>query len=179
MGSVRLYGATSGYLELQAPDVSPDAALVLPSTGFGKILQVVRATDSTQRSTTSASNIDLPGASVTITPQKSTSTIIVLLSLYGRLTWTSDADRRGFFTISDSSNSGLSGAQVVGFGVDDITGTGTRIFEAPIFLIGQATPATTSAVTYKGRFSSVNSGVTTIARNNVSTLQMYAIEVAA
>lgn len=31
MGSVRLYGATSGYLELQAPDVSPDAALVLPS----------------------------------------------------------------------------------------------------------------------------------------------------
>jgi len=31
MGSVRLYGATSGYLELQAPDVAPDAALVLPS----------------------------------------------------------------------------------------------------------------------------------------------------
>lgn len=31
MGSVRLYGATSGYLELQAPDVSPDSTLVLPS----------------------------------------------------------------------------------------------------------------------------------------------------
>ena len=31
MGSVRLYGASSGYLELQAPDVAPDAALVLPS----------------------------------------------------------------------------------------------------------------------------------------------------
>ena len=31
MGSVRLYGATSGYLELQAPDVAPDSTLVLPS----------------------------------------------------------------------------------------------------------------------------------------------------
>jgi len=31
MGSVRLYGSTSGYLELQAPAVAPDAALVLPS----------------------------------------------------------------------------------------------------------------------------------------------------
>ena len=31
MGSIRLYGSTSGYLELQAPDVSPDSTLVLPS----------------------------------------------------------------------------------------------------------------------------------------------------
>ena len=31
MGSIRLYGATSGYLELQAPDVAPDATLTLPS----------------------------------------------------------------------------------------------------------------------------------------------------
>lgn len=31
MGSIRLYGSTSGYLELQAPAVAPDAVLTLPS----------------------------------------------------------------------------------------------------------------------------------------------------
>lgn len=31
MGAIRLYGSTSGYLELQAPAVAPDAVLTLPS----------------------------------------------------------------------------------------------------------------------------------------------------
>ena len=31
MGSIRLYGSTSGYLELQAPAVAPDSVLTLPS----------------------------------------------------------------------------------------------------------------------------------------------------
>ncbi len=38
----------------------------------GKILQVVRATDSTSRSTTSTSFVDVTGMTVTITPQDQT-----------------------------------------------------------------------------------------------------------
>jgi hypothetical protein len=55
MGSVRLYGATSGYLELQAPDVSPDAALVLPSDSLQPGLVLVA---SETISGNSAINID-------------------------------------------------------------------------------------------------------------------------
>jgi len=83
MGSVRLYGATSGYLELQAPDVAPDAALVLPSTGFGKILQVVSTTktDTFTASVAQGANTAITGLSVSITPSSATSKVLVQASV--------------------------------------------------------------------------------------------------
>ena len=168
MGSVRLYGATSGYLELQAPDVGPDAALVLPSTGFGKVLQIVRATDPTQRTTTSISNVDA-SISVTITPQKSDSAIIVIWS---GVVQTPDGNAYTRLAVTDASNNGLSGAENT-----LIYDVNTQSIRTSFVLMGYSTPATTSATTYKGRFSA-SSGTATLVNNN-STGQMYAIEVAA
>jgi hypothetical protein len=168
MGSVRLYGATSGYVELQAPDVAPDAALVLPSTGFGKILQVVRATDGTQRTTTSTSNVDA-SISVTITPQKSDSAIIVIWS---GIVQTPTGSQYTRLSVTDASNNRLSGAESA-----LIYDQNTQSLRTSFVLMGYSTPATTSATTYKGRFSS-SSGTTTLVNNN-STGQLYAIEVAA
>ena len=135
----------------------------------GKILQIVRATDTTQRTTTSTSYVDA-NMSVTITPQKSDSAIIVLLLAYARNTSTSSQNMN--IQITDASNNAISGAEEM-----NVTGAGGTTV-TPATVIAYATPATTSAVTYKTRFLS-GSGQTVEFRNDLNTGQMYAIEVAA
>ena len=137
-------------------------------TGVGKILQVVRATDTTQRTTTSTSFVDVTGMSVTITPQKSTSAILIFSTFVPQI----DAAQDYFFQITDSSNTAISGAENVYYILNI---TGTRIW--PLNLMAYATPATTSATTYKLRFKV--SGSTGYVRNELNTGQMYAIEVSA
>ena len=132
----------------------------------GKILQIVRATDSTQRSTTSTSFVDA-SISVTITPQKSDSAIILIWSIYANPT----NGTYMLLRIADSSNNALSGAEEMQ------AGTSANVQRFPTTLIGYATPATTSAVTYKGRFAT--SAGTGFLANNINTGQLYAIEVSA
>ena len=165
MGSVRLYGATSGYLELQAPDVSPDAALVLPSTGFGKVLQVVRATDTVRRTSTSGTYADT-GLSVTITPSQSSSTVLLIWT--GEIA-TTGSSAYGEIQITDSSNNAISAAERASHGPTT---------ELSFAIFGYATPATTSATTYKTRYKRI-SGTSIIVYNDIHTGQLFAIEVAA
>jgi hypothetical protein len=170
MGNIRLYGSTSGYTELAPPAVAPDGVLSLPSgvgtlltAEGGKVLQVVRATDTTNRSTTSTSFVDVTGMSVTITPQKSNSMILVIASINS-----GSSTGRATFALTDSSNNLLSGAERM----DERLETGNMT------IIGYSTPATTSAVTYKMRFLKSTSGTTTVF-NDINAGQMYAIEVSA
>jgi hypothetical protein len=149
----------------------------------GKILQIVRATDSTTRSTTSTSLVDVTGMSVTISPQKTDSTLILLFSLYLGAEWTGGGgaagDRRVECQIADSSNNPLPGSQgqhgIVNL-VDAVTTTATQQF---CQLIGISTPSTTSAVTYKMRFRVVNATTTGLVLNAGAQAQMFAIEVSA
>jgi hypothetical protein len=135
----------------------------------GKVIQIVRATDSTDRSTTSTSFVDA-SISVTITPQKNDSVILVIWSAYGNHQTTSDYSQ---YQITDSSNNALSGAERMLIG----SSSTTRV-DAPLFVIGRSTPATQNATTYKGRFSVFSSGAASVA-NAFNTGQMYAIEVSA
>ena len=185
MGNVRLYGSTSGYTELAPPAVAPDGVLSLPSgTGTlltaegGKVLQIVRATDSTNRSTTSTTAVDVTGMAVTITPQKSESAIIVVASFYQSNSASTD-NTESRYQITDASNNPISGAEETQSGTTGLTGTGTRTFRSPIKMWGYATPATTGAVTYKLRFKSSDASTTSTVANAVATGQMYAIEVSA
>ncbi|HEY7824430.1 MAG TPA: hypothetical protein VIG24_16430, partial [Acidimicrobiia bacterium] len=68
---------------LSAGDLNDTFASKLDLAG-GKILQIVRATDSTVRSTTSTSYVDVTGMSVTITPQINTSAILLVGAVYMR-----------------------------------------------------------------------------------------------
>lgn len=138
----------------------------------GKILQVVRATDTTNRSTTSLTYVDVTGMSVTITPQKSTSVILIISAYILRNFGTNNAG--GGAIITDSSNNTISGAE--GTNINFSVGNSTDI-RTPQTLIGYATPATTSAVTYKLRFRR-EVGTTEI-RNDWNTGQLFAIEVSA
>jgi hypothetical protein len=132
----------------------------------GKVLQVVRATDTTLRSTTSSSFVDA-NISVTITPQKSTSAILLI--------WSNQVDTSGSSRIlasqiTDSSDNAVSGAE------DARAASFAAALVAHLVKIGYATPATTSAVTYKGRFRSTT-GETVQITNQVMTGQLFAIEV--
>jgi hypothetical protein len=138
----------------------------------GKILQIVRATDTTERSTTASSFVDVTGMSVTITPQKSDSAIFIFATFDGDASNASPTDARTFFALTDSSNNLLSGAEGLSLG-----GSTTFAASACVFW-GYVTPATTSAVTYKLRFR-VSTATTGRVRNNVNTGQMYAFEVSA
>jgi len=139
--------------------------------GAFRILQVVRATDGTQRSTSSTSFVDA-SISVTITPTSASSDVMVI--------WAANKDNvagnpeRGNFQITDSSNNAISGAEdhVIGDGGADNTNQSFTI-------IGYDSPATTSATTYKARFRAESSGGTTTRVNSTATGQMFALEISA
>lgn len=172
-GNIKLYG-TSGYTEIAANSSASDNTLTLPTTAGslltaegGKILQIVRATDSTARGTTSGSFVDA-SISVTITPQKSDSAILLIWSA---LLLPDVGGVRCDIQITDNSNNAISGAEETQFGT---TGERARGLQT---VIGYDTPATTSATTYKGRFKSTGNNAQIL--NSVQTGQLYAIEVSA
>ena len=136
---------------------------------IGKVLQVVKGTDVTARTTSSTSFVDA-SISVTITPQKIDSEIILIWSLsFNHLTTANYAK----WQITDNTNNTLNGAQSV------LAGSSTTSeFIGGQTLFAYDNPATLSATTYKGRFA-VNASGTNRLDNNLSTGQLYAIEVAA
>jgi hypothetical protein len=151
---------------LAAADLNDTFGAKLDLAG-GKILQIVRATDGTQRSTSSTSFVDA-SISVTITPQKNDSAVILI--------WAAEVfpANNGFIRlrITDNDNNPIGGSEGSEFG-----GSGVGSATNHISTIGFATPGTTSATTFKGRFL-VNTG-TGILLNTQSTGQLYAIEVSA
>jgi len=135
----------------------------------GKVLQVVRATDPTQRSTTSTSFVDA-SISVTITPLKSTSQLLIMWVAYGIHLSTSDF---AVFSITDSSNVALSGAEGQHIG----SNTTNRI-DVPLIVIGWMTAGAVTPLTFKGRFRVASSGGA-ILENGGTRGQLFAIEVSA
>jgi hypothetical protein len=148
--------------------------------GLGKIVQIVRATDTTFRSTSSTTYTDVPGMSVTITPTKSDSTLLILTVASAGVYRSGTAQpQQGEIQITDSSNSAISGAEGTTIGMNSNT-TLTELYSFhSITLVGYASPSTTSAVTYKTRYRAVNSSSVIRFQNQASTGQMFAIEVAA
>ena len=160
----------SSDLVADYPSVSLALAEHIDDFG-GKVLQIVRATDATNRTTTSTSAVDA-SISVTITPQKSDSAIIIIWAAYHAPT--GGSSNATALLITDSSNNGISGV------TDAVVGhaASTNIFDYAT-VIAYDTPATTAATTYKGRFYTITSGSTSRILNGTSTGQMYAIEVSA
>jgi len=178
MSKVRLYGSTSGYVELAAPAVADDGTLTLPTaaSGFGKILQVVRATDTVQRTTTSTSYVDA-NLSVTITPSSDTSRLIIVYTGYGQMNAGTQPDQRYSVIITDSTDTALSGAEGTQIGVS--FGSVVSSVADAINIWGYVEPGSTSALTYKVRFKSAHASNTAVLVNANTTGQLYAFEVAA
>jgi len=135
----------------------------LPQT----VLQIVRATDTTTRSTTSTSFVDA-SISVTITPTKNDSSILVVYSAFVEAPSNVFIDAQ----ITNASNTALSGAENGRFKAN-----AGGVLQVMATLIGYDSPATLAATTYKTRFK-VQSG-TGYLQNSINTGQLYAIEVSA
>ena len=139
----------------------------------GKILQIVRATDSTLRTITATSWVDVTNLSVDITPSSATSTILVIGSVQGFVQDTGGPIGVLNVRLYDGT-SALSGAEAATLRTDNATGVG---YDALITMIGYDAPATTSTVTYKIQAQQASSTSAKI-KNDVNTGQIYAIEVA-
>jgi carbon monoxide dehydrogenase subunit G len=133
----------------------------------GKLKQLVRATDATSRSTTSATFTDA-NISVTITPTSATSTVLLIWSFR---VYIGASSTDGAFQITDSSDVAISGAEDAAFGNQALADQFT--------LFGYASPATTSATTYKGRFMRAGGAGTVFTQNQLVTGQLYALEIGA
>jgi hypothetical protein len=170
----------SSDLVANYPGLSLALANHIDGLDGGKVLQVVRATDSTNRTTNSLTYVDVPGMTVTITLQKITSSILLIATGDGQNINSTNDECRAAFRIADSSDNGISGAQSITYGVANMAGSGTRAAEYGLSIFGYVTPNTLSAVTYKLRFLSNSASMTAVLYNGSnSSGQMYAIEVAA
>jgi hypothetical protein len=228
MSRIRIYGDTSGYIDIKAPDVSSNTEVEIPEGGFvgqdeftsslaekapsasptftgtvglplttnydgtqlsttlgskldvagGKILQVVTApSDSTQRSTTSTSPVDVTSMSITITPQKTDSAVIIVATFLAQAELNSGtADAAGFFSITDSSNNAIGDAST-DLRVSPLTAA--AFLRTRLTILGYATPEATSAVTWKLRFFVPEANRTAFVLNNLAPGRMYALEVSA
>jgi hypothetical protein len=165
---------------LAAADLNDTFASKLDLAG-GKILQIVRATDSTDRSTTSGTIVDVTGMSVTITPQKSDSAILLIATGLLRTLHATDVDAYGEVRITDSSNNAISGAERGIIGISHTARSGGTLFhyQSGVVAFGYATPATTSAVTYKVRFMVLGDSQSISFLGVQQTSQLFAIEVSA
>ena len=143
----------------------------LEAISHGKILQVVRDIDTSERTTTSTSFVDVTGVTVTITPTSATSNIMIVFS--GEAVCDNAAVNNMEIQITDSSNVAISGAERSFFG----NFSSTVYSYTNAIMIGYASPASTSAQTYKVRFRA-SSGIVRI-RGNRNTTQLFAIEVGA
>ena len=143
------------------------------------VLQIVRGTDATNRTTTSTDFID-SNLSVTITPRFASSTIIITTSqaVYVSRPGTTVAVRTGSFQITDSADTPMSGAEGT-----EAASQGDN-FTDPVHKVQHTmhaydSPDTLSPVTYKVRYKSSAASTTVAINNNINTGQMFAMEVAA
>jgi hypothetical protein len=152
MSKIRLYGDTSGFVELAAPDVSDDGVLVLPTAaqGFGLPRNVVQTVKSDVFTTSSTSFVDITGLAATITPSTSTSKILLIVSLQtARTTGTNSNQarlRRDSTTIAVGDAAGsrtpLTFSQIV-VGTDEISTVTYTFLDSP---------ATTDPVVYAAQY---------------------------
>jgi len=120
----------------------------------GGVLQVVTATDSTDRSTSSTSFTDA-SISVSVTPKSSASTLYAVWSFRVSQTTGGASTGQSAYQITDSSDVALTGAES---GVVRLTTDTGDELGVSVVLIGAVASSSTATRTYKGRFYKVTSG---------------------
>ena len=138
------------------------------ATGFGggKVLQVVTATDETQRTTTSTTFTDITGLSVTITPSSTSSKILVTCSTSG---YSGNTVAASEYTLVRGSTNLATNFIGRLFGANDL--------RASITMTVLDSPATTSATTYKAQFRRSSASGTAAAQttNSLGTITVMEI----
>ena len=166
----------ANFLDGTLPDTninnaSLDNVTALPAGVGGKVLQVVTATDSTQRSTTSTS-FTLGGSTLTldITPSSASSKIYVVCTFTG---YPNNTTSNAYFTIyRDATHLGTGDG---GF-IDNWSETG-RVIGNPMAISVLDSPSSTSTLTYQMRFATESGGTTYITYSGTKSV-ITAMEIA-
>ena len=147
--------------------------LTIPTTSFGKILQVVNATYSTYTTSTSTTYADT-GLTATITPSSATSNVLVIVTVAGVFRNIGNAGTGVTIQlVRTATGIGVLGVNVmrVETSIQNTGGNASgSILDAP---------ATTSATTYKTQFKTNNSGQTVGVQSDSSVSTMTLMEVSA
>ena len=159
-------------------DVADAVAAGLDAAGFVK--QIVTATDTTSRSTTSTSYVDA-SISATITPQDAANRLIILWNAMWTAQANSTVPNLTFGMITDASDNALIATDGNSVVAHKVSATAAGGFRTRATLITVVTAGATTALTFKGRFrtnTDANAGLARI-DNDAAAGQFYIIEVAA
>jgi len=173
MASVVLNGSVSGSCTITAPSAAGTTTLTLPTTSgtvltsanigsnlpAGSVLQVVSATKTDTASVGSSTFADITGLSVSITPSSASNKILIIGNI--NISWQLDVCKAGARIMRDSTAIAIgdvngSRQRVTGFLY--IGGTNFSPFAVPVTHLDS--PATTSAITYKWQFNSLDNAGT-------------------
>jgi len=156
--------------QLRNLGIVSNAAIATTKLGTGAVLQVVTATDSTQRSTTSTSYVTGSNTlSVSITPSSTSNKIFIITNFIAFL----DEPSEAFFTIFRGATN-LSGAN----GMATLyTGATSKQITAPISMSYLDLPNTTSSTTYQV-YIKVSSGTLNFSAFTNGTASITAFEIA-
>ena len=183
MSKVRLYGNTSGYVDLEAPDVAGDVTITLPNAtgpfalesyvdsavaaipGIGSNVVQTLKTDTFSASVAAGGNADPTDFDVTITPSSDTSKVFVMATISGSSSinfgFLGVILRRGSTDIAIGDADGVrpritNAAMVSAQNVND------RMSVSVMFL---DSPATAAAVTYSIRLHNLAAATRTLYLN--------------
>jgi hypothetical protein len=138
-----------------------DGNVTTAKLGAGTILQVVHVTDTTNRSGSGSGVFNDSGVSITVTPQRANSLIMIWALGYFA------TDPGGIVQITDTSNVGIAGAQFFQFNS-----------RSNLSIVGYDLPNSTAAKTYKVRLGRNSGSNAAVWQNATTTGQIYGIEVA-
>jgi len=163
---VRLGAGTSGqFLKTNGSGANPAWATVATGANAGEVIQVLSATDSTQRSTTSSSFVTASNTlSVTITPASASNKILILTNVVGR----GDVGVGNIYLTIYRGGTNL-GNGTNGFATD---------YNGEITIMSGAyldSPSSTSALTYQVYFR-VTGGTANITQGSTNTITVLEVK---
>jgi hypothetical protein len=142
-------------------------------TDNGKVLQVVSANDSTTRTTTSTSFVDIGTLSVSITPSSTNNKVLII---FGTGAQVSSAGDVGYFTL-DRDGTNIAPTTTNGFRNIQFGSSNSSTNLVSINYLDS--PSSTSAITYKGQFRSNTGSNTVVANFNATTGTITVMEISA
>lgn len=153
-------GPITGLTSIASPTTLN--GLTIPTTGFGKVLQVVYGTTTTEVLNNSSATYADTNLSATITPSTSTSSVLIVVSQSYRANGTTEAN--GSIKILRGSTDIWTPGQNYAVGVGGASGAAvdTRAMWSAVYL---DSPSSTAAITYKTQFNR-NAGTMTVQPNS-------------
>lgn len=146
-----------------------------PEVGpVGKVLQVVKATLTSDQTTNNTSAIPVPGWTITITPTKATSKIIFSLSARVYTQRSSTGDKRAALAIVGPNTSPTDAKEFI---VGDMSTTATNLTFHTVTFTDYAEPTTTDPKTLSVLYHSFDAGTTMCIQGGTGHAHVYAYEI--